>query len=139
MGDWYTLGLFAGLGAALGVLVAGLLARVSAGAVAALGLAAAGGFFIGWWFADWAEAIAGGVGGALGALGAAEVLRGALRRGGTPGATALLATAGAILLGALAFVPVAGYVEALAIPALAARLRRRGGRTYEGLRILARD
>jgi len=32
-----------------------------------------------------------------------------------------------------------GYVEALGLPALAARLRKRGGERYAGLRILARD
>jgi hypothetical protein len=42
-------------------------------------------------------------------------------------------------LAGLAFVPVAGYVEALALPALAARLRRTQAERYAGLRSLARD
>ena len=139
MGDWYTLGVFAGLGVALGVLLVGVLARASAGVLAAVAVAVAGGLAIGWWLRDWPEAVAGAVGGALGALGPGAILRGALSRGGTPGGTALLAAGGALVLGALAFVPLVGYVEALVLPALAARLRRRAGRTYEGLRILARD
>ena len=46
---------------------------------------------------------------------------------------------GAILLAALAFVPVVGYLEALALPALAGRLRRTQADTYAGLRTLAKD
>jgi hypothetical protein len=45
----------------------------------------------------------------------------------------------AVALGALAFVPVAGYLIAVAVPGVAARLRARANRTYAGLRILARD
>ena len=39
----------------------------------------------------------------------------------------------------LAFVPVAGYLEAVALPVLALRLRRRTPERYAGLRTLARD
>jgi hypothetical protein len=42
-------------------------------------------------------------------------------------------------LAVLALVPLLGYVEAVALPALAARLRRRSPETYAGLRTLARD
>ena len=45
----------------------------------------------------------------------------------------------AIVVAALALIPGVGYLEALALPALGARLRRRGGERYAGLRILARD
>jgi hypothetical protein len=39
----------------------------------------------------------------------------------------------------LAFVPLVGFLEAAALPALAVRLRRRDSSRYAGLRILARD
>src|SRR5829696_998329 len=125
--DWYTVGLVAGLATALGVLLATALAPIG------------GGIVIGAAVWQWEEAIAGAVGGALGALGAWEIVRGALRRGGTRGGTTLLVAAAAVVLAALALVPVIGYLEAVVVPAVAARLRRRSGRTYAGLRILARD
>ena len=40
---------------------------------------------------------------------------------------------------ALALVPVVGYLEAVALPAVAARARRRSPERYAGLRSLARD
>jgi threonine dehydrogenase-like Zn-dependent dehydrogenase len=79
------------------------------------------------------------LGGIVGTLGAAQVVRGALRRGGTRGGTALLVGAGAVGVAALAWVPVLGYVEALALPWLAARIRKRSPERYAGLRSLARD
>ena len=39
----------------------------------------------------------------------------------------------------VAFVPALGFVEAVAAPVLALRLRGRGGGRYAGLRILAKD
>ena len=46
----------------------------------------------------------------------------------------------AALVGAgLAFVPVVGYLEALAVPLFGLRLRRRAPDTHAGLRTLARD
>jgi hypothetical protein len=138
MGSWYWIGVFAGLGAALGIAAAaGLGGRrwsilapfVAAAAAIALGVA----------FADVEEAAGGGVGGILGAAGALQVVGGALGRGGTRVATGFLVVVGAAVVGALAFVPVLGYVEALALPALGMRLRRRAGQRYAGLRTLARD
>ncbi|MGH3104641.1 MAG: hypothetical protein ACRDN6_11170 [Gaiellaceae bacterium] len=139
MGAWYTIGLFAGLGAAAGVLLAGILGAGRAGMLAAAALGLGAGVGLGLGFSDWPEAVGGGAGGALGALGASQIVRGTLRRGGTRGGTALIVGAGALGLAALAFVPVAGYLEALAVPGLAARLRRRAPETYAGLRTLARD
>ena len=135
VGAWYWIGVAAGLGAALGVLGLGILrdARV------AVPLAVAAGAAVGWALADWAGAIAGAVGGVLGAAGASPTVRGALARGGTRGGTALLVGAAALVLAALSFVPVLGYVVALALPALGVRLRRRQGERHAGLRILARD
>ena len=139
MPTWYTAGVFAGFGVGLGVMLAGLLARSRAGTLAALGLALLGGAAIGAVSYGWEQALTGAFGGTAGALGATQVVRGTLRRGGTRAGTALLVGAAAAGLAALALVPLLGYVEALAVPGLAARLRRRAGRTYAGLRILARD
>ena len=139
MGAWYTIGLFAGLGAAVGVLLAGSLASIRFGLEASVVLGAAIGAALGGLISGVPEAVGGGVGGALGALGAVQIARGALRRGGTPGGTAVLVGGGALVLAALALVPLVGYVEAVVMPGLAARLRRRSPETYAGLRSLARD
>jgi hypothetical protein len=42
-------------------------------------------------------------------------------------------------LALLAFIPLVGYLEAVALPVLGARLRRREPARYAGLRSLARD
>ena len=110
MGAWYTIGLALGLGTALGVLFAGLLSSTPLGRGAAVVLA-----------------------------GAAGAVAGALRRGGTRGGLALIVAAVAAGLTGLAFVPGAGYLEALALPVLAVRLRRTQADRYAGLRSLARD
>ena len=87
---------------------------------------------------DWTEALGGGVAGLVGGVASAVVVAGALRRGGTRGGTALLVAAASLVVAAAAFVPVLGYLEALAMPALAVRLRRRAGERYAGLRTLAK-
>ena len=66
-------------------------------------------------------------------------LAGTLRRGGTRGGTATLLALAALAGAALAFVPVVGYLEALAVPALGVRLRRRAPERHAGLRSLAKD
>jgi hypothetical protein len=140
MGAWYWIGVAGGLGAAAGVFLSGLV-RV---AVATLVLAAVAGAGLGlavdaWQPGSWGDVAAGAVGGALGALGAVQIVRGALRRGGTRGGTALLVTGAALVAAGIAWVPALGYVEAIVLPALAARLRRREPERYAGLRTLARD
>jgi hypothetical protein len=140
VGAWYTIGLFTGLGVALGVLLAGLLATRRVGVMLAVALGAAAGAAAGALLSGWPETAGGGLGGLLGAAGGAHVVGGTLRRGGTRVGTAVLFALGATLLALLALVPVLGYVEAVVVPALAARLRRHAAaRTYAGLRILARD
>jgi hypothetical protein len=116
-----------------------MLASLRFGALAALALAAAVAVGIGLGVEHWQEALAGGLGAACGVAGAAQVVSGALRRGGTRGGTAFLVAGAAIAVAALAFVPALGYLEALALPALGARLPSRAGKRYAGLRILARD
>jgi hypothetical protein len=139
VGAWYTIGLFAGLGAAIGVLLAGLLASLRSGAALAFVLAVVAAAALGYALHDWKHALAAAIGAALGAFGAGRVVVGALGRGGTRGGTAVLVAGVAVVIAALAFVPVLGYLEALALPLLAARLRARAGGRYEGLRILAKD
>ncbi|HXY85799.1 MAG TPA: hypothetical protein VEH52_09985 [Gaiellaceae bacterium] len=139
MGSWYWIGVCAGLGVALGVLLAGLAgtarAAVGAALVAALGL----GVLIGLGIGGTAEAIGGGVGGVLGMLGGAQLVAGTLRRGGTRLGTAVFLALAAVVLAGLAWVPVLGYLEAVAVPLVAGRLRRRLPERYAGLRSLARD
>jgi hypothetical protein len=135
VGSWYWIGVCAGLGAALGVLSLGTLRDVRVALPVTLVIAVAAG----WLLDDWSGAIAGAVGGVLGALGANPTVRGALARGGTRGGTALLVGGAALVLAALSFVPVIGYLVALAVPVLGVRARRRAGERHAGLRILARD
>jgi hypothetical protein len=139
VGEWYWIGVCVGLGAAAGVLLCGFLAATRAGLLAAAVLGAAAGVGIGFAIENWDEALGGGIGALVAVAGAAQVIRGALRRGGTRGGTAALIALAAIAVAALAFVPALGYVEALALPVLAARLRRRAPERYAGLRTLARD
>ncbi len=87
MGTWYWIGVFAGIGVALGVLGAALVPRLL---VAALG-------------------------------------------------AAVVAAVAALAAGALAFVPIVGYLETVAVPALGLRLRSRTPERHAGLRTLARD
>jgi hypothetical protein len=135
VGDWYTIGILAGLGAAIGVASTGVLRRALLGLVVAAAVAVG----IGFAFGQWDEAAGGLAGAACGALGSAPLVSGTLRRGGTRGGTAVLLALAALVGAALAFVPVVGYLEAVAVPVLGARLRRRSPDRHAGLRTLARD
>jgi hypothetical protein len=139
LGSWYWIGVCAGLGVALGVLVAGLFAGTRIALTAALVLAAGVGVGIGFGLGQWDEAIGGGAGGALGALGAAQLVAGTLRRGGARFGTAVFIGIAAVILAAVAWIPIAGYLEAAVVPAFAARLRGRAPERYAGLRSLAKD
>jgi len=139
VGDWYTIGLALGLGIAIGTLFAGLLSATPLGRGAAVVLAGVAGALVGTFVDDWTELVAGAVGGVLGAVGAAIIVTGALRRGGTRAGLALIVAAVAAGLAGLAFVPVAGYLVAVALPFLAVRLRRTQAERYAGLRTLAKD
>jgi hypothetical protein len=144
VGTWYWIGVSVGLGAAAGVLLAGLAGRSRATVIAAGIAAGAAGAALGigiahWETGGWIDRL-GGIAGALaGVLGALPVVLGALRRGGTRGGTAVLVAGAAVVIAGIAFIPAAGYLEALALPALAARLRRKQPERYAGLRTLARD
>jgi hypothetical protein len=137
--DVYWVGVFLGLGVGIGVVLAGLLGSARWGLVGGALIGAAIGAGIGFALGGIEDSVAGGLGGLLGAAATQRLLSGALRRGGTRvAAAALLAVAG-FVLALLAFVPLFGFVEAAALPALAARLRRREPSRHAGLRILARD
>jgi hypothetical protein len=135
VGDWYTIGILVGLGTSIGVAATGALRRSLAGLIVAVVVSVA----IGLVFGQWDEAAGGAAGAACGALGSAPLVRGTLRRGGTPGGTAMLLALAALAGAALAFVPVLGYLEAVAVPALGARLRSRAPERHAGLRSLAKD
>jgi hypothetical protein len=139
VGDWYTIGLALGLGIAIGTLFAGVLSATPLGRGAAVVLAGLAGALVGTFVDDWTELVAGAVGGVLGAVGAAIIVAGALRRGGTRTGLALIVAAVAAGLAGLAFVPILGYLEAVAVPFLAVRLRRTQAERYAGLRTLAKD
>jgi hypothetical protein len=135
VGDWYTVGILVGVGAALGVAATGALRRAPAGLAIATAVAVA----IGFAFGQWDEALGGAAGAVCGALGSAPLVGGALRRGGTRGGTATLLALASLAVAAVAFVPVAGYLEAAAVPLLGLRLRRRAPDRHAGLRSLAKD
>src|SRR5215217_4804162 len=108
-----------GIGTAAGVLTTALVPR----AIVAVTVPAVVAAIVGLVLLGWGEAIGGAVGGVAGGVGATPIVTGALRRGGTRTGLALLVGLAAIAAGALAFVPVAGYVEAVVVPALGLRVR----------------
>ena len=144
MGSWYWIGVSVGFGTAAGVLFSSF-AGATRGALLAVMIAAGGaGAALGygvesWQAGGWIDRLGGILGGLAGSLGGAPVVSGALRRGGTRGATATLVSGAALAVAAAAWIPVVGYLEALALPAVAARLRRARPERYAGLRTLARD
>jgi hypothetical protein len=146
MGTWYWIGVSAGLGAAVGILVAAAVGAVAvrivlvmAGAAAVLAGLAVGFGIDEWQPGGWGDIVLGAVGALLGLLGAAQVVAGALRRGGTRGGTGTLVGGAALAVAGIAWIPAAGFVILLALPVLAARLRRAQPERYAGLRTLARD
>jgi len=139
MWEWYRIGLSLGLGIAVGLLLCGVIApRRALLAVVALGAAAAG-FGIGWLIGGWHEAIAGAAGGVLSTLVAGPVVSRTLDGGGDRSGTSLIFGASALVFAGLALIPFVGFLEVAAVPALAARARRRQPKRYAGLRTLARD
>jgi hypothetical protein len=138
VGDWYTIGLCLGIGLGIGVVLVGVLGAnvlgVGAGTIVGAAIGAAVGLAIG----DTAEAIAGVVGGFLGALSAAAVVHGALRRGGTRMGIAAYVGALGLVICLLALIPVVGYLQAVVIPLGAARMRGRQAARFAGLRTLAK-
>jgi hypothetical protein len=138
VGSWYTIGLCLGLGLGFGVILSGLLGVNRVGAGVAVLAGAAAGAVVGWAVGDLWETIAGGVGGFFGALAAAAVVHGAMRRGATRMGVAAYVGATGLLVCLIAFIPIAGYVATVVLPALAARMRGRQAARYAGLRTLAK-
>jgi len=138
MHEIWRISISAGAGAALGVAAAGLLARSARAPLAAAVLALAVAGVLAWLVFDWKAAVAGAAGGLLGGFGAGVFVRGAVRRGGTSAGTAVLLVGAAAVAFALALIPIVGFLEAVAIPAFALRARRRAGEKYAGLRTLAK-
>jgi hypothetical protein len=138
MGEAYRIGVSLGTGVAIGFVAAALLARLRGGGAAAGVLAAAVGAVLGWIVFGAPEAVAAAVGGLLGGVSTATLARGSLRRGGTAGGTAALLILSAVAVFLIALIPAAGYLEALVVPIVAARSRRRAGEKYAGLRTLAK-
>src|SRR5690242_7072138 len=112
MGSWYWIGVCAGLGIAVGVLLAAVFAGTRVGLTAALVLAAGAGVAIGFALGQWDEALGGGVGGVLGAIGAAQLVTGTIRRGGGRFGIAVFVGLAAFGLAAIAWIPIVGYLEA---------------------------
>lgn len=138
VGNWYTVGLCLGLGLALGVVVAGILGANVVGVGAGALVGAALGVGIGLLVGETEEAAACAIGAVIGGLSAAVAVRGALRRGATRFGTGAYLSAAGIVVALLAFVPVFGYLLAIAVPALAVRMRGRQAARFAGLRTLAK-
>ena len=117
MGGWYTIGILVGLGTAIGVATVGALARVLPALVVAGAIAAVVGFLVFGWQRGGRRCRRCSVRHVRGG----PIVTGALRRGGTRGGTATLLGLVSLVGAALAFVPVLGYLEALAVPLLGAR------------------
>jgi MFS family permease len=139
MWEWYRIGVAAGIGVGIALVAAGWLAKSRAGALLSILIGAAAGVAVGLALGDWPEAVGGAIGGVLGGLGAAPLAAGTWRRGGTVVGTGILIGLAGLGIAALALVPFLGYLEAAALPALAARAHRREPERYAGLRTLARD
>jgi hypothetical protein len=139
MWEWYRIGVAAGIGAGAALFAAGWLARTRPGALLSILIGVAVGIGVGLALGDWKDAVGGAIGGVLGGVGGAPLAAGTLRRGGTASGTGILIGLAGFTIAALALVPFLGYLEALALPALAARARRREPERYAGLRTLARD
>jgi hypothetical protein len=139
MWEWYRIGVAAGIGVGVALVAAGWLARTKPGALLSILIGTAAGVAVGLALGGWQEAVGGAIGGVLGGLGGVPLAAGTLRRGGTTVGTGILIGLVGLGIAALALVPVIGYLEAVALPALAARAHSREPERYAGLRTLARD
>ena len=143
MGWWYWIGVSAGFGSAAGVLVSGLPLRRTNAVLDMLAVLLVGGLVglsvAGPHRGHWSDVAAGAIGGLAAYLGASVIVAGAFRRGGTRLGLAILMFGVALIAAGIAVIPAAGFVEAIALPTLAYRLRRLQPQRYAGLRTLAKD
>jgi hypothetical protein len=138
VGSWYTIGVCLGLGLGLSVAITGILGTNVLGVGAAAIVGAVLGGAIGLLIGDTAETVAGAIGGVLGALSAAAVVVGALRRGATRFGVGAYMGALGVLICLAALIPIAGYVLVVLLPVMAARMRGRQAARFAGLRTLAK-
>jgi hypothetical protein len=138
MGAWYTIGLSLGLGLGLGVILTALLGVNAPGLVVAAVAGTGVGALVGLAVGDSPETVAGGTGGLLGAVCAAVLVVGAVRRGGTRFGLAALLGVGGIVVALIGLIPLLGYLEAVVLPLVAARMRSRQAPRFAGLRTLAK-
>ena len=138
MGSWYTIGVCLGLGLGIGLVLSGILASTTAGVGTAAIVGTAAGVGLGFAVGDVPEAVAGGIAGFLGALSAAAVVYGALRRGATRLGLAAYIGALGVLVCLVSLVPLVGYLAVVGVPILAARMRGRRAARFAGLRTLAK-
>ena len=138
MYELWLIGIGAGIGVALGLAAAGAFAQSARAPFFAAAVALVGGGVIGWLVFDWKAGVAGAVAGALSGFGAGTFARGAVRRGGTTGGTAAIFFVAGVLALALSFIPIVGFIEAIAIPVVGLRSRQRADEKYAGLRTLAK-
>jgi hypothetical protein len=138
MHDLWLIGIAAGIGVALGLAAGGAFARFARAPAASAAVALVLGAVLGWVLIGWKGAVAGAIAGLLSGFGAGTLARNALRRGGTPVGTAILFGAAGVAAFALSLIPILGFIEALAIPAVALRSRQRADEKYAGLRTLAK-
>lgn len=141
MGWWYWIGVSAGFGAAVGVFVSGLPFRRTLPVVVVVAVV---GGLVGLLVAGphrghWSDVAAGAIGCLAAYLGAAVIVAGAFKRGGTRLGLAVIMFGIAFIAAGIALIPVVGYLEAAVLPALAYRLRRMQPERYAGLRTLAKD
>jgi hypothetical protein len=138
MYDIYEVGVTVGMGLAVGVLIAGVLAGWRHGLVAstvgALGIGLVAGLLV----HGWLDVPGGVIGGMLGAISASSVVRGAMRRGATLGATAMLLTGAAIVIAFVSIIPLVGFILAVVVPVVAYRRARSEPERFAGLRTLAK-
>ena len=129
MYELWLIGIAAGIGVALGLAAAGAFARSARAPLLAAAVALVGGGVIGWLVFDWKAGVVGAVAGALSGFGAGTFARGAVSRGGTVGGTAAIfvASRGARFR-ARRFIPIVGFIEAVAIPVVATALASTRGR-----------
>ena len=138
MGSWYTIGVCLGLGLGFSVAITGILGTNVLGIGAAAIVGAVLGGAIGLLIGDTAETVAGAIGGIVGALSAAAVVVGALRRGATRFGVGAYMGALGVLICLVALIPIAGYVLVVLLPVMAARMRGRQAARFAGLRTLAK-
>jgi hypothetical protein len=108
MHDLWLIGIAAGIGVALGLAAGGAFARLTRAPVAAAAVALVLGGVLGWVIV------------------------------GTPVGTAILFAGAGVIAFVVSLIPILGFVEAVAIPVVALRSRRRADEKYAGLRTLAK-